>query len=241
MRIDILTLFPDFFTGILEESIIKRAIDKGIVEINLIDFRDFSTNKHHKVDDYAFSGGKGMLLQIEPIDLALKSITNYQNAKKVLLTPQGKTYNQEMAYDYAKEDHLILIAGHYEGFDERVVEYLIDDEVSVGDYVLTGGEIPAMLILDSVVRLVNGAIQEESHLTDSFNNNILEYPQYTRPRSYLGMEVPEILFSGHDANIKKWKEYQAIKKTYLRRKDLVERFDDEQKKVLKEVIKDLEE
>lgn len=240
MIIDVLTLFPEMIKPILEDSIIKRAIDGQKVTINLIDFRKFSKDKHHRVDDYAFSGGAGMVLQVEPIDLAIKSIKNYQQAKKILLSPQGKTYNQKKAYELAKEPHLILVCGHYEGFDERIREYLVDEEISIGDYVLTGGEIAAMVLIDSLSRLQEGVLnKKESYLTDSFNNGVLEFPQYTRPRDYLGMQVPEVLFSGHEANIKKYKAYESIKKTYLNRPDLCNDFNDEQREILEKVKEDL--
>ena len=182
MKIDILTLFPEMFEGFRKESIIKRAIEKNKVEINTCNFRDFAKNKHKKVDDTPYGGGSGMVLMCQPIFDAVDKLKK-DNTKVILLTPQGKKYDQEKAYELSKEEHLILICGHYEGFDERI-RSICDEEISIGDYVLTGGEIPSMVICDSVVRLLPGVIDEESHLNDSFNNNLLDYPTYTKPRNY---------------------------------------------------------
>lgn len=223
MKIDILTLFPHMFDGFLTESIIKRAIEKKLVEINLIDFRKYSTDHHHKVDDYQYGGGSGMVLMIEPIYNCLKEIKT-DESKVILMTPQGVTYNQKMAYDLSKEKHLIIICGHYEGFDERI-RSLVDMEVSIGDYVLTGGEIPSMIITDSVTRLIDNVIREDSHVFDSFKDNLLDFPVYTKPVDFMGMKVPEVLLSGHHENINKWKQAEALKRTKIRRPDLLERVD----------------
>ena len=223
MKIDILTLFPHMFDGFLTESIIKRAIEKKLVEINLIDFRKYSTDTHHKVDDYQYGGGSGMVLMIEPIYNCLKEIKT-DESKVILMTPQGVTYNQKMAYDLSKEKHLIIICGHYEGFDERI-RSLVDMEVSIGDYVLTGGEIPSMIITDSVTRLIDNVIREDSHIFDSFKDNLLDFPVYTKPVDFMGMKVPEVLLSGHHENINKWKQAEALKRTKIRRPDLLERVD----------------
>lgn len=223
MKIDILTLFPHMFDGFLNESIIKRAIQKKIVEINLIDFRKYSLDVHHKVDDYQYGGGNGMVLMIEPIYNCLKDIKD-DDALVILMTPQGITYNQKIAYDLAKEKHLIIICGHYEGFDERI-RSLVDMEISIGDYVLTGGEIPSMVIADSVTRLIDNVIKEDSHIYDSFKDNLLDFPVYTKPVDFMGMKVPEVLLSGHHENINKWKQEEALKRTKLRRPDLLERVD----------------
>jgi tRNA (guanine37-N1)-methyltransferase len=198
MKINFLTLFPNYYKPFKEESITKRAIQKGILEVNIVDFRKFATNKHNKVDDIVYGGGKGMLLMIEPIDKALKTMSG----KKILLSPQGNIFSQEKALKFSKEKELTFIAGHYEGFDERIRK-IIDEEISIGDYVLTGGEIPSMVIADAIVRLIPGVIQDESHKNDSFQNNLLDFPQYTRPREYKGMKVPKVLLNGNHIEIKK--------------------------------------
>ena len=225
MRFDVLTLFPDMIESTINDSILKRAIDKKIIEVNIINFRAFSDNKHLTVDDYAYSGGKGMLIRFDPIVRALKTIHGYEKALKILTTPSGVLYNQERARNIStKYDHIIIICGHYEGIDARILNY-VDLELSIGDYILTGGELAASIIIDSVSRLIPGVISEGSTDIESFENNLLEYPQYTRPQSYDGYEVPEILISGHHANIKKWQHRESLKKTYLMRPDLLEKAD----------------
>ena len=220
MKIDILTLFPDMFDGVFTESIIKRAQESGKVEIYFHDFRKFTLDPHLKVDDTPFGGGAGMVLMCQPIVDCLESIKT-DKSKVILLTPSGVPYKQKMAYDLSKEEHLIIICGHYEGFDERILNF-VDMEVSIGDYVLTGGEIPAMVLVDSIVRLLPGVINEQSHLEDSFNENyLLDYPTYTKPRVYRGMEVPEVLVSGDHAKVDKWRYEQSLKKTEERRPDLL--------------------
>ncbi|MDO4962571.1 MAG: tRNA (guanosine(37)-N1)-methyltransferase TrmD [bacterium] len=221
MKIDVLTLFPDMFEGFIKESIIKRAIDKKIVEINLIDFRAYSKDPHKKVDDYQIGGGAGMVLMPQPIFDAVSDLKG-DNTKVILLTPQGEKYNQNIAYDLSRETHLIIICGHYEGFDERI-RSLADIELSIGDFVLTGGEVPAMAIVDSIVRLLDGVITKESHINDSFNNNLLDYPVYTHPIDFKGMKVPEILLSGHHENIANWRYMEQLKRTKERRPDLLEK------------------
>lgn len=221
MKIDILTLFPNMFDGFLNESIIKRAIDTNKVFINIYNIRDYSKDKHKKVDDYAFGGGKGMVLMPQPIFDAVNCLRD-NDSFVILLTPQGVQYNQSMAYDLSKKKHLIIICGHYEGFDERI-RTLADIEISIGDFVLTGGEIPSMAITDSIVRLLDGVIKKESHQLDSFNDNLLDYPVYTKPVDFLGMKVPDILLSGHHANIAKWRYEQQLKRTEQRRPDLLEK------------------
>ena len=225
IRIDILTLFPSMFDGFLIESIINRAIKRNLVQINVINFRDYTLDPHGKVDDTPYGGGAGMVLTPQPIFDAVEDLKT-ENTKVILLTPDGKTYNQEMAYSYSKEEHIILICGHYEGFDERI-RTLADSEISIGDYVLTGGEIPSMVITDSITRLIDGVIEKESHEYDSFNNNLLDYPTYTKPRDFRGMKVPDVLTSGNHKEIEKYRLEQQIKRTKERRPDL-----------LKEVIKD---
>jgi tRNA (guanine37-N1)-methyltransferase len=221
MKITILSLFPEMFSGIFTESILKRAVASEIVSINVINFRDFSLDKHKKVDDYSFGGGPGMLLSVEPIYRALISIEGFETAWKVLLTPQGIQYDQEIAKHYTRHEHIILICGHYEGFDDRIRNY-IDEEISVGDYVLTGGEIAAMAIVDSVVRLLPDALgKKESFEQDSFYDGLLEYPQYTRPQEFMGHTVPDVLISGNHQDIEKWRLEQALKRTKERRPDLL--------------------
>lgn len=220
VRFDILTLFPEMIEGMLNQSILKRAIEKKIIEVNIINFRDFSTNKHSTVDNYAYGGGAGMLISVEPIHLAMKTIPNIDKAYKILTSPSGNVYNQNKAEKLSKLDHIVIVCGHYEGIDNRILDY-IDEEISIGDYVLTGGEIPACAIIDSIARLVPGVISDESIVGESFTMGLLEYPQYTRPYEYDGKKVPDVLVSGHHANIKKWQRYQSLKKTYEVRPELL--------------------
>ena len=220
MRIDILSIFPHMFDGFLNESIIKRAIQKKIVEINIHDFREFSKDPHKKVDDYQFGGGAGMILMPEPIYDCVESIRD-DDSYIILMTPQGVSYNQKKANELKLKKHLIIICGHYEGFDERI-RALADLEVSIGDYILTGGELPSMVITDSIVRLLDGAIKEESTETESFNNGLLDYPVYTKPVNFRGMEVPSVLLSGHHENINKWRYEESLKRTKERRPDILE-------------------
>ena len=221
MKIDILTLFPSMFEGFLNESIIKRAIDNNKVIIKIHNIRDYSKDPHKKVDDYGFGGGKGMVLMPQPIFDAVDNLKT-KSSKVILMTPQGRPYNQSLAYNLSKEQHLIIICGHYEGFDERI-RTLADLEISIGDFVLTGGEIPSMAITDSIVRLLDGVIEKESHENDSFNNNLLDYPVYTKPQVFRGMKVPDVLLSGHHKNIANWRRDEQIKRTKQRRSDLLEK------------------
>lgn len=223
MRIDILTLFPSMFDGFLNNSIIKRAIDKKLVEINIINFRDYSKDPHHKVDDTPYGGGSGMVLMVQPIYDAVMDLKD-DDTKVILLTPDGEKYNQKMAYDLKKIKHLIIICGHYEGFDDRI-RSVVDLEISIGDYVLTGGELPSMIITDSVVRLVDGVIDEESHINDSFNpnTNLLDYPTYTKPREFMGLTVPDVLLNGNHKEIDEYRLRESIKKTQEKRPDLLEK------------------
>ena len=219
MRIDIVTIFPNMFDSVFNESIIKRAISDNKVNINIYDFREYSKDPHNKVDDTPYGGGAGMVLTPQPIFDCVESIRT-KDSKVILLTPDGNSYKQDIAYNLSKEKHLIIICGHYEGFDERI-RSLADYEISIGDYVLTGGEIAAMVLVDSITRLIPGVICEESHLEDSFNNNLLDYPTYTKPRIFRDMEVPEVLLSGDHKRIKMWREEEALKKTKERRPDLL--------------------
>lgn len=220
MKIDILTLFKEQFNGFLETSIIKRAIDKKQVEINLIDIRDFVQNKHRQVDDTVYGGGSGMVIMVEPVVLAIESVKT-KDSKVILLTPSGEVYNQKKAIELSKEKHLIIICGHYEGIDERIKNF-IDVEISIGDFVLTGGEIPSMVLVDSITRLLDGVITKESLKTESFNDNLLDYAVYTKPRNFRGYEVPEVLVSGNHELIKKYREEERIRRTNEKRKDLLD-------------------
>lgn len=220
MKISILSLFPHMFDGFLNESIIKRAIEDKKVEIEIIDFRDYTDDPHKKVDDTPYGGGAGMVLACQPIFDCVNAIKT-PDSKVIIMTPSGVPYKQKMAYDLSNEKHLIIICGHYEGFDERILS-LADMEISIGDYVLTGGELPAMVITDSIVRLIPGVINERSHIEDSFNDNfLLDYPTYTKPADYKGMKVPEILLSGDHKKIDEWRYQEALKKTQERRPDLL--------------------
>ena len=222
MKIDILTLFPNMFDGVFQESIIKRAIEDKKVEINLINFRDYTLDPHKKVDDTPYGGGAGMVLTCQPIFDCVKSIRK-EDSKVILMTPDGIQYKQKMAYDLSHEKHLIIICGHYEGFDERI-RSICDLEISIGDYVLTGGEVPAMVLVDSITRLLPGVIKEDSHLEDSFNENyLLDYPTYTKPRVYEGMEVPEVLLSGDHKKINEYRYNESLKRTEERRPDLLKK------------------
>lgn len=222
MKIDILTLFPNMFDGVFQESIIKRAIDNKIVEINLHNFRDDTLDIHNKVDDTPYGGGCGMVLMAQPIFDCVEKLKS-KDSKVILLTPSGIPYKQKQAYDLSKEKHLIIICGHYEGFDERITT-IADFEISIGDYVLTGGEVPAMVLVDSITRLVPGVIKERSHIEDSFNENyLLDYPVYTKPRNFRGMEVPEVLLSGDHKKIEEYRYQECIKKTTRVRPDLLDK------------------
>lgn len=241
MKIDILTLFPDFFTSLLNWSIVGRAVEKGLLKFNFINIRDFSTNKHKKVDDYPFGGGPGMIMTPEPIHEAINSVKT-EKSRTIYLSPQGKKLNQDMVNELAKLDHLILICGHYEGIDNRIIENDIDEEISIGDYVLTGGEIPAMVIVDSVIRLLPGVLKdEESYMEESHYEGLLEHPQYTRPRVFNEKSVPDVLLSGNHKHIKDWKNYQSIKNTFLKRPDIFNkiRLDKKDKDILLEIKKEL--
>ena len=219
MKFDILTLFPEMFDSI-NKSIIGKAIEKNLIEINLVNIRDFSKDKHKKVDDTPYGGGAGMVMRPDVVYDAYQSVKS-DNAKVIYLSPKGKTLNQERVKELAKENHIILLCGHYEGIDQRVLDEIVDEEISIGDYVLTGGEIPAMVLIDSVSRYVEGVITSESVEEESFSNGLLEYPQYTRPEIFLDKKVPEILLSGHHENIKKWREEESLKITRSKRPDLL--------------------
>lgn len=219
MKIDILTLFPKMFDGFLSESIIKRALDKKLVEINIIDFREFSNLNNKQVDDTPYGGGGGMVLRCEPLFAAIDALKTAKS-KVILLTPDGEVYKQSKALEFKKYEHLILICGHYEGFDERI-RSVVDFEISIGDYILTGGEIAAMVISDSIIRLIDGVITDTSLESESFNNNLLDYPVYTKPQVFRGMAVPDVLISGNHAKIKEWRWKKQLERTKERRPDLL--------------------
>ena len=238
MKITILTLFPQMFDGFLGESIIKRAIQKGLCEIKCVDIRDYSTNKHRHVDDTPCGGGQGMVLQC---DIVHRAILDNKTVKShiIMMTPQGETYNQRKAEELSKFDDLVIVCGHYEGFDERIRSF-VDEEISVGDYVLTGGEIPAMIVSDSVIRLLEDAIRESSHEDDSFSTGLLEYPQYTRPIEYEGMKVPEVLLSGNHKLIAEYRHKESLRRTFKKRPDLLKKYPltEKDKKLLEEIKKE---
>lgn len=239
MKIDILTLFPEMFSS-LKHSIIGRAIDSGLISVNSINIRDFSEDKHNRVDDYPYGGGPGMVMQPGPVYRAIESIKQ-QKSRIIYLSPKGKVLNQDLAEELSKEKHLVLLCGHYEGIDNRIIENYITDEVSIGDYVLTGGEIASMVLIDAVARLIPGVLgKNESYMDESHCNGLLEYPQYTRPRSFNGLEVPDVLLSGNHQNIERWRKYQSLKTTYLNRRDLIENGNllDEEKEMLKEIMEE---
>lgn len=234
MKFNVLTLFPEMFSA-LDESIIGRGKEKGLIDINLINIRDFSKNKHKKVDDTPYGGGAGMVMEPTVVYDAYCSVKE-PNVKVIYMSPQGKTLNQQMVQDLAKEENIILLCGHYEGIDQRVIDEIVDEEISIGDYVLTGGELPAMVLIDSVSRYVEGVLKEDSVQEESFTDGLLEYPQYTRPEVFLGKIVPEVLLSGHHENIKKWRRNQSIINTYLKRPDLLKeiKLSDKEQKMLSE-------
>lgn len=219
MKITILTLFPNMFEP-LNESIIKRAVDDKKIELELINIRDFASPPHYKCDDVPFGGGAGMVMLCEPIFKAIESVIK-ENSKLFYMSPRGKVFDERKAYSMSKLEHIILLCGHYEGIDQRVIDYFNIEELSIGDYVLTGGELPAMVVTDVVARLVGGVISEESLLDESFSNGLLEYDQYTRPADFRGMKVPDVLISGHHANINKWRKENSIKNTKNNRPDLL--------------------
>lgn len=245
MEIKVFSLFPEMFAGPLGSSLLGKAREKGILSVEVINFRDYSTNKHKAVDDYPFGGGAGMVLQPEPIVSALRDNLDLEDAEQeiILLSPQGQVFDQEAARQLAQKKKLAFVCGHYEGFDERIRSF-VTKEYSIGDYVLTGGELPAMVMIDSICRLVPGVIKEqESYEEDSFYHGLLEYPHYTRPQNFEGMEVPEILLSGHHENIRRWRRKESLRRTLLRRPDLLQEYehDKESLKMLAEIEAELAE
>jgi tRNA (guanine37-N1)-methyltransferase len=244
MQIDILTLFPEMFSGVLGQSILQKATEKSAVNYNVVNFREFADNKHSTVDDYPYGGGAGMVLKPQPIFDAvsdLKAKAKGKNPRVILLCPQGERYEQRKAEELALEDHLIFICGHYEGYDERIREHVVTDEISIGDYVLTGGELGAMVVVDSVVRLLPEVLgNQESHMKDSFSTGLLEHPHYTRPADFRGLKVPDVLISGNHKLIEEWRNKEALRRTLVRRPDLFEKIEltKEQEKWLNEVKKE---
>ena len=221
MKISVLTLFPEYFEPLMTTSILKRAKEKDLFEFETIDFRQFTKEKHGHVDDTPYGGGAGMVMMPDVVYDAYSSIQNKENAKVIYLSPKGKVLNQEKVLELSKQEHLILLCGHYEGIDQRVIDEIVDEEISIGDYVLTGGEIPAMVLVDSVSRYIQGVLKQESTQEESFTNNLLEYPQYTRPEEFHGQKVPEVLLSGHHENIRKWREQKSLEITKQKRPDLL--------------------
>ncbi|WP_264987864.1 tRNA (guanosine(37)-N1)-methyltransferase TrmD [Lysinibacillus piscis] len=222
MNIHVLSLFPDMFTGVFGASILKKAQDKGAVQLAVTDIRAFSGNKHNQVDDYPYGGGAGMVLKPEPMFQAVEAITEGKQPRIILMCPQGERFTQKKAEELAQEEELVFLCGHYEGYDERIRQHLVTDEISIGDFVLTGGELGAMTVIDSVVRLLPGVLgQEDSHIHDSFSTGLLEHPHYTRPAEFRGMKVPDVLLSGNHAKIEQWREEQSLKRTFERRPDLL--------------------
>lgn len=243
MRFDILTLFPDMMRAILSESIIGRAEKNGILEINCTNIRDFAQNKHNSVDDYPYGGGFGMVMQAPPIYRAYESVANGEKPYTVYMSPQGKVLTQEKAIELSKKDRIVILCGHYEGVDERVLEEIVDEEISIGDYVLTGGELPAAVLVDTVSRMIEGVLpQSESFEEESIYSGLLEHPQYTRPPEFMGRAVPDVLLSGHHINIENWKRKQALKRTYIKRPDLLKKavLTDKDRKMLDEIIGEIE-
>lgn len=223
MKIHVLSLFPPMFEGVFGASILKKAQEKGAVELAVADIRDYTENKHKQVDDYPYGGGAGMVLKPEPMFNAVEAITEGRKPRVILMCPQGERFTQKKAEELAKEEDLVFLCGHYEGYDERIREHLVTDEISIGDFVLTGGELPAMTVIDAVVRLLPGVLgQADSHIQDSFSTGLLEHPHYTRPADFRGMKVPDILLSGNHAKIDEWREEQSFKRTLERRPDLLE-------------------
>jgi len=246
MIIDILTLFPEMFAGPFSSSILKRAQERGLIKINLVNIRDFSANKHHTVDDTPYGGGAGMVIGPGPVFGAVEHVAALRGGKPrrvILMCPQGRPLNHDLAVELAGEKHLVLICGHYEGVDERVRECLVTDELSIGDYVLTGGELPAMVMVDVIARLVPGVLGESaSAAEESFSDGLLEYPHYTRPREYRGLAVPDVLMSGHHEQIRLWRRRQSLLRTLAGRPEIMERavLNNEDKEIIKKIIKDLQ-
>lgn len=243
MNIDVLTLFPEMFEGVFGHSILKKAAENEAVTYNVVNFREYADNKHKTVDDYPYGGGAGMVLKPQPIFDAVEALRSKSGAapRVILLCPQGERYTQKKAEELAEADHLIFVCGHYEGYDERIREHVVTDEISIGDFVLTGGELGAMVVIDSVVRLLPGVLgNQESHMKDSFSTGLLEHPHYTRPADFRGIKVPDVLMSGNHRLVEEWRAKESLRRTYLRRPDLLEdaELTSEQQKWLNEIKKE---
>ena len=224
MNFYVLTLFPEMILSGLNHSMIKRAVEKNIINIECVNIRDFANNKHNQVDDYPYGGGAGMVIKPQPVFNAYESIKNKvkEGCRVVYMTPQGKTFNQNISEEFSREEDIIILCGHYEGIDERVIDEIVSDEISIGNFIITGGELAAMMIIDSVSRLIPGVLNnEESFQNETFSNNILEYPQYTRPVEFMGKKVPDVLLSGHHENVNKWRREQSLRRTFLKRPELL--------------------
>ena len=242
MKIHVLSLFPPMFEGVFGHSILKKAQEKGAVELSVTDIREFSENKHKQVDDYPYGGGAGMVLKPEPMFNAVEAITVGRKPRVILMCPQGERFTQKKAEELAKEEDLVFLCGHYEGYDERIREHLVTDEISIGDFVLTGGELAAMTVIDAVVRLIPGVLgQADSHIQDSFSTGLLEHPHYTRPADFRGMKVPDVLLSGNHAKIEEWREEQSLKRTIERRPDLLDTYElsEKQNKLMEKIKKEM--
>ena len=240
MKFTVLTLFPELISANLSQSILKRAIEAGIIDVEIINPRDFTKDKHKKVDDTPYGGGAGMLLAVQPFYDAYLSVNKSSNSRTFITTPLGKTYNQSVADELSKETHIIILCGHYEGFDQRLIELIKPEEISMGDYVLTGGELPALCMIDSITRLLEGAIgNDESAKFDSFKNNLLEHPHYTKPRNYEGLKVPEVLLNGNHKEIEEWRFLKQLENTKQKRPDLFEMFLTENAKTLPKNLKNI--
>ena len=239
MRITIMTIFPEMFEGFLNTSIIKKARLKNIVDIKVADFRQYTLDKHNRVDEYPFGGGQGMVLMCQPLLDCLRDVKK-ENSHVILMNPTGQQFNQKKAHQLLDYEDIVIICGHYEGYDARISDY-VDEEISIGDYILTGGELGAMVVTDAVTRLVDGVISADSTVDETFENGLLEYPQYTKPVEYEGKKVPDVLLSGHHENIRKFRLYESLKKTYLRRPDLLENreFTAEEEKMLRQIREEL--
>lgn len=239
MIIDILTLFPDAINGVINTSILKRALDAGLIKINVIDYREYSNKKNKRVDDYSYGGGAGMIIEPQPIVDAIRDIDGFESAYKIITSPIGRVFNQEVAKELSKIDHIIIVCGHYEGIDERIMNY-VDEAISIGDYILTGGEIAALAICDSVSRLVPNVLgNDESAKEESFDDGLLEYPQYTRPEVFDGHKVPDVLLSGNHEEIRKWRRFKSLERTYNNRPELID--EDKLSKEDKCFLKDIKE
>ena len=224
MKFIVLTLFPEMISSALSHSVIGRALEEGTIELETVNIRDFAQNKHNSVDDYPYGGGAGMVMQAPPIYRAFKSLETGEGCPVIYMTPQGRTFKQSVAEELSKEKEIVILCGHYEGVDERVIEEIVTDEISIGDYVLTGGELAAMAVIDSVARLIPGVLnKEESHMEESFSDGLLEYPQYTRPAEFMGRKVPDVLLSGNHGLVDKWRREKAIERTLKKRPELLEK------------------